>query len=82
MNKKFHFFIALKAFSNKGQTAVEYVLLFAVVIVMTLALMKQIKDRMVGDISNCTANSKDLGCKLRGAFPTGGYENFRYFKVM
>ena len=38
----------LKAKSSKGQTAVEYILLFAVVIVMTLALMKQIKDRNGG----------------------------------
>jgi hypothetical protein len=72
----------LRKQSSKGQTAVEYILLFAVVLIMTLALMQQIKDRMVGDISNCRPNSKTLGCKIRGAFPAGGYQNFRFFKVM
>jgi hypothetical protein len=82
MSKFKQFFSLLRKQSNKGQTAVEYILLFAIVVVMTLALMKQIKDRMVGDISNCQPNSQALGCKIRGAFPTGGYENFRFFKVM
>jgi hypothetical protein len=82
MNQKNPFIHQLKQLGHSGQTAVEYILLFAIVIVMTLALMKQIKDRMVGDISDCGPNSQALGCKIKGAFPSGGYQNFRFFKVM
>ena len=81
-NKTKQFFLQIKQLNNAGQTAVEYILLFAVVIVMTLALMKQIKDRMVGDISDCQPNSVALGCKIKRAFPSGGYQQFRFFKVM
>ena len=72
----------LSRVKESGQTSVEYILLFAVVIIMTLALMQQIKDRIIGDIDNCESNNQSIGCKIKAAFPTGGYERFIRFRIL
>ena len=64
-----------------GQTAVEYVLLLAIVLILTLALMEQIQERVIGDIDNCRPDSTTIGCQFKRAFPTGGPENFQYYRL-
>lgn len=50
--------------SNKGQVAVEYILLTVVVMVITMSIMKTVKENMFED-GECPPDSKKLGCVLQ-----------------
>lgn len=68
INKIYYIFQAvnnyLKEAGEKGQTAIEYVLLLAVIAPLIFNLMGYFKDFMVGDAGKCTSNSKSLICMV------------------
>ncbi|MCO4794786.1 MAG: class III signal peptide-containing protein [Bacteriovoracaceae bacterium] len=71
--------------SDKGQTAVEYILLFSVVIVMSISIMKYVKTRVLGDPENCEgAAESSITCQVHGVFNSykGSYAKFRYFRIL
>ncbi len=51
--------------NQKGQTAVEYIFMIAVVVTIITSLLSVIKNKYLGDLSNCQgANSQKFLCKI------------------
>jgi len=83
MNKK----PLIKTMGEKGQTAVEYILLFAVVAVMLMSLMRYVQQRVLGNPDDCegqTGPNQSMTCKIYGIFNsyTGDYSKFRYYRIL
>ena len=75
-----------KRWSEKGQTAVEYILLFSVVVIMTISFMKYVQERVLGDPEQCASqgNQSSFSCQIYGVFNSyqGDYSKFRYFRIL
>jgi Flp pilus assembly pilin Flp len=71
--------------NNKGQAAVEYILMVAVVAAMVTSIFGIVKRRFLGDASKCNqaANSKLLTCKINNIVSMGGQagqiKKFQYY---
>ncbi len=65
---------------DRGQTAVEYILLLVVLVTVILALLKKINARYLADDAECAdPNSAALVCKAKRAIQVDG--GFRYFRL-
>ena len=67
---------------QKGQTAVEYILLLAVMASIITSLMVFIKNKYLGNAEECNrpANRGKILCKIDSYIrPTGGNKRFQYF---
>lgn len=68
--------------SESGQTAVEYILMVAVVAILIFTMMNKIRDRLLARNLPCPPEDRSLGCSLSRASSTlGTYSNFRYFTL-
>lgn len=68
--------------NNKGQSAVEYILLLVVMVSLITSLLSYVKRRYLGDATKCAqpANRNTLLCKIESYVrPTGGSKPFQYF---
>jgi Flp pilus assembly pilin Flp len=71
--------------NNKGQAAVEYILMVAVVVAMITSIFGVVRRRFLGDASKCNlaANRKMLSCKINGVLTMGGQpgqgKKFQYY---
>jgi len=65
--------------SEDGQTAVEYVLLIAVMATIAFSIMKIAKERLLADADNCTESSKSMICMFKGIYER---RDFVYFTIM
>ncbi|EQC48448.1 hypothetical protein M899_1851 [Bacteriovorax sp. BSW11_IV] len=61
---------------QEGQTAVEYILLIGVVVILCLSMMKIVKERMVS--TNCTGNNQSIVC---GLMKIATPQNYKYFNI-
>lgn len=51
--------------NQAGQTAVEYIFMIAVVVTIITSLLSVIKNKYLGDLSNCQgANAQKFLCKI------------------
>jgi uncharacterized protein (UPF0333 family) len=67
--------------NDKGQTAVEYIFLLAVIVTIVTSLLSVIKRRYLGDISRCTPSSTQLLCKLNAIIADNGQQKkFQYYR--
>ena len=67
-------------FANKrGQTAVEYILLVAVIVIILFAVFSIIKERVLAGTENCTSGQKSLICQFHRIFSDS---EFRYFRLV
>lgn len=71
--------------NQKGQTAVEYIFLLAVVVAVITSLFTSIKNRYIGDITKCVpgARNKQLACKINSILMDNGRSSvgkkFQYY---
>lgn len=68
--------------NQKGQTAVEYVLLLLVMVSIISSLLVYVRNKYLGDPEKCNLpqNSKTILCKINSyVTPTGGNKPFQYF---
>lgn len=68
--------------SQKGQTAVEYILLLLVMVSIISSLLVYVKNKYLGDPEKCQtpANRNTILCKINSYVkPTGGNKPFQYF---
>ena len=68
--------------NNKGQTAVEYILLLVVLVSLITSILSYVKRRYLGDPAKCAqaVNRNTLLCKIESYVrPTGGSKPFQYF---
>ncbi|TNF30880.1 MAG: class III signal peptide-containing protein [Deltaproteobacteria bacterium] len=75
-----------ESWGERGQTAVEYILLFSVVIVMAISFMKYVKERILGNPEQCAqaGAQSSITCQVYGIFNSyqGSYSKFRYFRIL
>ena len=64
---------------DKGQTAVEYILLLAVMTLIFISVFGIIKSRVLAGADNCTPEQKSLVCYFHRLFDHG---QFRYFRLV
>ena len=64
---------------DKGQTAVEYLLLLAVMIAISISVFGVIKEQVLAGANNCTPEQKSLVCQFHRVFSHG---QFRYFRLV
>lgn len=67
---------------NKGQGAVEYILLVVVMVTIITSLLAKIKRSYLGDAMACTtpAQEKTILCQINSYMsPTGGTKRFQYY---
>lgn len=67
---------------QKGQTAVEYLLLLLVMVSVITSLLGYIKIKYLGDAAKCdlAANRGKFLCKIDSFIhPTGGSKRFQYY---
>lgn len=66
--------------NDKGQSAIEYVLLVAAMAAILFSIMGYVKNKMVA--TDCAVNGDSLGCRIQGIYSTiGTNNNFRYFTI-
>jgi Flp pilus assembly pilin Flp len=65
--------------SESGQTAVEYILMTAVVVTIITSLMGYVKKRVLGEGEECTPESTTIVCRFENIFAGG---NYKYFRVL
>lgn len=65
--------------NQKGQTAVEYVLMLMVVMFLIFNVLGIVRDRFMGDPENCDSSPKpSVICIISGKFSTS---NWKYFPL-
>ncbi|GAB4022797.1 MAG: hypothetical protein Fur0010_26000 [Bdellovibrio sp.] len=63
--------------NQEGQTAVEYVLLLMVVVIIIFNVLGIVRERFLGDPENCdTAGRKSIACIIAGKFNP---ESWKYY---
>ncbi|RLA62591.1 MAG: hypothetical protein DRQ88_08170 [Epsilonproteobacteria bacterium] len=65
--------------SEDGQTAVEYILLIAVMSTIAFSIMKIAKERLLADADNCSPESKSMVCLFKNLYDK---RDFVYFTIM
>jgi Flp pilus assembly pilin Flp len=69
--------------NQKGQTAVEYIFLLAVMVTVITSLLSVIKNKYLGDVSKCNPdNQKQLLCKINSIISDSGEspKKFQYYR--
>lgn len=69
----------LKKLSQKGQTAVEYIVLMAIIVSIIIGLMKKVRQFLLADVNSCTPQSTQVICAWQRMFDQ--QNAFRYFQV-
>ena len=64
---------------EKGQTAVEYILLLAVIAIVVFSVFSIIKERVLAGAENCTPGQRSLICQFHRIFSAS---EFRYFRLI
>lgn len=73
--RTFHNFkLLLHKLKSKGQTAVEYILLFSVVVSIVVSILQQVKGYILDNAENCTPASTSIICKLSRAYDIGKWQ--------
>ncbi len=67
--------------SSSGQTAVEYLMLIAVMSMIIFSLMGKIKNFMSIDEEGCTANPNRFFCKMNSFFIINDEVSMKRFKL-
>ena len=65
--------------NERGQTAVEYILLIAVLLLIMLSVFSIIKQRVLAGAENCTPGQKSLVCRFHRIFSDS---DFRFFRLI
>jgi Flp pilus assembly pilin Flp len=75
--------MARASLNQKGQTAVEYIFLIAVLAAVITSTLSLIKNRYLGDATKCVsaAQKKTLLCKINGLMSDNGLgkKKFQYY---
>lgn len=66
---------------ERGQVAVEYLLLLVVIITIFVTLSAKVKAYLLGGEA-CSNNDKSIRCRLMGLIEQGQNDQFRYFPLM
>ncbi len=74
-------YLDIRPFLEKGQTAVEYLLLLVVAIGMTITVMSKVKKWMLADSATCDGKKFSLICVVKGVFSANSTNNFQTFRV-
>lgn len=69
----------LKKLAKKGQTAVEYIVLMAIIVSIIITLMKKVREYLLADIDTCTPQSTQVICAWKNMFDQ--QNAFRFFQV-
>ena len=65
-----------KFFSEKGQTAVEYILLLAVASVVAFKMGDLLKQKILGESDNCTPESNSFYCQVVSIYSGTNFKRF------
>jgi len=65
-----------KLFSEKGQTAVEYILLLAVASVLAFKMGDLLKQKILGESDNCTPESNSFYCQVVSIYSGTNFKRF------
>ena len=65
--------------NDKGQTAVEYILMLAVILLILLSVFSIIRERVLAGAENCTPEQKSLICRFHRIFSD---DQFRFFRLI
>ena len=65
-----------KLFSEKGQTAVEYILLLAVASVVAFKMGDLLKQKILGESDNCTPESNSFYCQVVSIYSGTNFKRF------
>ena len=65
-----------KLFSEKGQTAVEYILLLAVASVVSFKMGDLLKQKILGESDNCTPESNSFYCQVVSIYSGTNFKRF------
>lgn len=68
---------------QSGQTVVEYILLLLVMVTIITSLLTYIKNKYIGDITNCdkAPNTETMLCKINSLMePGGGSKKFQFYR--
>ncbi|MBG08919.1 MAG: hypothetical protein CME68_09185 [Halobacteriovoraceae bacterium] len=66
----------LKLLSDKGQTAVEYILLLAVASVVAFKMGDLLKQKILGESDNCTPESNSFYCQVISIYSGTNFKRF------
>ena len=68
--------------NEKGQTAVEYILLLLVMTSIITSILFYIKNKYLGDPAKCNlpANRNTILCKINSVFAPSGQKKFQYYQ--
>ena len=64
---------------KKGQTAVEYILLIAVMALVIFSVFSIIKEKVLAGAENCTPGQRSLICQFHKVFSKN---DFRYWRLL
>lgn len=69
--------------NEDGQTAVEYILMIAVVSILIFSAMNRIRDRLIAQVNPCPEEDRSLGCSISRSVNTIGATDpsFRRFSL-
>ena len=68
--------------NDKGQTAIEYIILLAVMVVILVPLLAYIRTQLIPERSDCPASDTTIGCGIaRFVSSMGTTPDFRYFTL-
>lgn len=74
--------LTIRYLDEKGQTAVEYILLLLVMTSIITSMTVMLKNKYLGNPENCNTNAQkqQLLCKIDSYLnPSGGSKHFQYF---
>ena len=66
----------LNLLSDKGQTAVEYILLLAVASVVAFKMGDLLKQKILGESDNCTPESNSFYCQVISIYSGTNFKRF------
>ena len=66
----------------KGQAAVEYLLLMAVVVTVMITVMTKVRNWMLADSGTCKDKKFSLICVVKKVFSEEATGNFQYFSLI
>lgn len=64
--------------AERGQTAVEYILLIAVVMVLMSVVLRQVRLWVLAE--NCGPDSRQISCQLQRVYGTKDFRTFRLIR--
>ncbi len=68
--------------NKKGQTAVEYIILLAVIMVIMFPLLAYIRTQLAPERTPCLPNDRSIGCGVQRFISSmGANPKFKYFTL-